>query len=174
MRGFARTRDLLVFPPGTWWTRTAVAEGIEYRLAARLGPLHWHDFAFNAFSDRARVVDELIGRTYSASAFVADELYGCLCVGPINEPLQFAALSPADAPDQSARAFAPGSKELIQPAEPIICACFQVDLAAVRAAIACGEAHSVAQIGCKLRAGTNCGSCITELKRLIKEHRRLI
>ena len=166
MRGFARTRDLLVFPPGTWWTRTAVAEGIEYRLAARLGPLHWHDFAFNAFSEHAQVVDKLIGTTYSASAFVADELYGCLCVGPVSEPLQFAALSPADAPDQRVR-----GKGLIRAAEPIICACFQVELAAVREAIACGEARTVAQIGRKLRAGTNCGSCITELKRLIKDHR---
>jgi assimilatory nitrate reductase catalytic subunit len=171
VRGFARTRDLLVFPPGTWWTRTAVAEGIEYRLAARLGPLHWHDFAFSAFSDRAQVVEKLIDRTYSASAFVDDELYGCLCVGPINEPLQFAALSAADAPDQSACAFAPASQELIHAVEPIICACFQVDLAAVREAIACGEARTVAQIGRKLRAGTNCGSCITELRRLIKDYR---
>src|SRR6516162_8403920 len=161
VRGFARTRDLLTFPPGTWWVRTAVAEGIEYRLAARLGPLHWHDFAFNAFSDRAQVVEELVGTTYSASAFVADELYGCLCIGPVSEPLQFAALSPADAPDQRVR-----GKGLIRAAEPIICACFQVELAAVREAIACGEARTVAQIGRKLRAGTNCGSCITELKRL--------
>jgi len=54
-------------------------------------------------------------------------------------------------------------------AEPVVCACFQVELAIVRKAIAFGEASTVAQIGRKLRAGTNCGSCITELKRLINE-----
>ena len=167
MRGFARTRDLLTFPLGTWWVRTAVAEGIEYRLAARLGPLHWHDFAFDAFSDRAQVVEELVGTTYSASAFVADELYGCLCIGPANEPLNFAALSPPEAPERGARAGVRASSHSIHAAEPIICACFQVELAAVRDAIACGEARTVVQIGRKLRAGTNCGSCITELKRLI-------
>jgi assimilatory nitrate reductase catalytic subunit len=171
VHGFARTRGLLTFPPGTWWVRTAVAEGFEYRLAARLGPLHWHDFAFDAFSDRAQVVDELVGRTYSASAFAADELYGCLCVGPIGEPLQLAALSPAAAPDHGGRVFAHASSERVHAAKPIICACFAVELAAVRDAIACGQARSVAQIGRKLRAGTNCGSCITELKRLINDHR---
>jgi assimilatory nitrate reductase catalytic subunit len=169
MRGFARSRDLLTFPPGTWWVRTAATDGIEYRLAAGIGPLHWHDFAFEAFSDRAQVIDELIGTTYSAGAFVADELYGCLCVGPINEPLQLAALSP-DVPDHDAPGFAHASSAAIHAAEPIICACFQVGLAAVRDAVACGEARTLAQIGRKLRAGTNCGSCLTELKRLINEH----
>jgi assimilatory nitrate reductase catalytic subunit len=170
MRGFARTRVLLAFPPGTWWVRTTVADGIEYRLAAGLGPLHWHDFAYEAFSDRAQVVEELIGRTYSASAFVADELYGCLCVGPVSEPLKFAALSAANAPEHAAGVFAHAASERIHATEAIICACFAVELAAVRDAIAYGETRTVAQIGRKLRAGTNCGSCLTELKRLINEH----
>jgi hypothetical protein len=32
-----------------------------------------------------------------------------------------------------------------------------------------GGANSAAEIGAKLKAGTNCGSCIPELKRLIAE-----
>jgi len=48
---------------------------------------------------------------------------------------------------------------------PIVCACFQVGRGRIEAAAAEG-ACSVAQIGETTRAGTNCGSCVPELKRI--------
>jgi assimilatory nitrate reductase catalytic subunit len=51
--------------------------------------------------------------------------------------------------------------------EPIVCACFQVGLDTVRKAVSCGAVKTVADIGQTLRAGTNCGSCLPELKRII-------
>jgi assimilatory nitrate reductase catalytic subunit len=51
---------------------------------------------------------------------------------------------------------------------PIVCACFGVGHTAIRDAIAAG-ANSAAAIGVQLNAGTNCGSCIPELKRLIAQ-----
>src|SRR5439155_4545842 len=53
LHGLTRARHALKFPRGTWWARAVIAEGVEYRLATDLGPLHWHDFAYRAFSDRA-------------------------------------------------------------------------------------------------------------------------
>jgi len=170
LRGFVRTRHPLTFPQATWWARAAVAQCIEYRLATSLGPLHWHDFAQRVFAGRGRFADRLAGGTYSAGAFVDDELHGCLCVGPVDEPLQFA-LSAADGPDEDGSASARRLHESIRAAEPVVCACFQVKLDSVRKAIACGETSTLVQIGKKLRAGTNCGSCIAELKRLIKHER---
>jgi assimilatory nitrate reductase catalytic subunit len=170
LRGFVRTRHPLTFPQATWWARAAVAQSIEYRLATSLGPLHWHDFAQRVFAGRGRFADRLAGGTYSAGAFVDDELHGCLCVGPVDEPLQFA-LSAADGPDEDGLASARPLHESIRAAEPVVCACFQVKLDSVRKAIACGETSTLVQIGQKLRAGTNCGSCIAELKRLIKHER---
>jgi assimilatory nitrate reductase catalytic subunit len=54
--------------------------------------------------------------------------------------------------------------------ETVVCACFQVGLEAVRKAVSAG-ATSVADIGQALRAGTNCGSCLPELKRIIVDER---
>jgi assimilatory nitrate reductase catalytic subunit len=51
-------------------------------------------------------------------------------------------------------------------AGPIVCACFGVGRTTICDAIAAG-AGSAAEIGVQLKAGTNCGSCIPELKRLI-------
>jgi assimilatory nitrate reductase catalytic subunit len=87
--------------------------------------------------------------------------------------LQFAALFPAHILDQSGEQSAPQLEESIRAAEPVVCACFQVSHDIVREAVACGEVSTVAQIGRKLRAGTNCGSCIAELKRLLARERQL-
>ena len=56
-------------------------------------------------------------------------------------------------------------------AGPIVCACFGVGRNTICDAIA-GGARSAADIGAKLKAGTNCGSCIPELKRLIAQAAR--
>jgi assimilatory nitrate reductase catalytic subunit len=54
-------------------------------------------------------------------------------------------------------------------ASKTICACFGVGLATLHGAIAQRHLTSVAEIGAALRAGTNCGSCIPELKAILSE-----
>ena len=50
---------------------------------------------------------------------------------------------------------------------PLVCACFGVGLARIREAVLTEAATSPEAIGQLLRAGTNCGSCVPELKRII-------
>jgi assimilatory nitrate reductase catalytic subunit len=59
--------------------------------------------------------------------------------------------APADAPDDGRT----------------VCSCFNVGLNRIAAAIRDGGLTSAEQIGATLKAGTNCGSCIPELKELI-------
>jgi assimilatory nitrate reductase catalytic subunit len=49
----------------------------------------------------------------------------------------------------------------------IVCACFSVGEDKIKEAIQGGGLTSTAQIGAALKAGTNCGSCIPELKKLL-------
>jgi assimilatory nitrate reductase catalytic subunit len=49
-----------------------------------------------------------------------------------------------------------------------ICTCFDVGLDTLRRAIASGKVVSLAEIGTLLRAGTNCGSCIPEIKAILR------
>jgi assimilatory nitrate reductase catalytic subunit len=51
----------------------------------------------------------------------------------------------------------------------MVCTCFQVSETVIRTAIAEGCRTSAA-LGEKLRCGTNCGSCVPELNRLIREN----
>lgn len=53
---------------------------------------------------------------------------------------------------------------------PLVCSCFGVGENTIKGAIACGYAKSVDEIGSLLKAGTNCGSCIPELKKLILDN----
>jgi assimilatory nitrate reductase catalytic subunit len=53
-------------------------------------------------------------------------------------------------------------------AGPVICSCFGVGLNVIRGALHSGAAANVEDIGKALRAGTNCGSCLPELKRIVQ------
>jgi assimilatory nitrate reductase catalytic subunit len=74
--------------------------------------------------------------------------------------------------DPDTRAFvlagAPAGAAL-EAAGKTICACFGVGLSALHGAIAQRRLTSVAEIGAVLRAGTNCGSCIPELKAILSD-----
>jgi assimilatory nitrate reductase catalytic subunit len=50
---------------------------------------------------------------------------------------------------------------------PLVCACFAVGRNRIVSAISADGCLSVDAIGATLRAGTNCGSCIPELRKLI-------
>lgn len=53
----------------------------------------------------------------------------------------------------------------------IICSCFNKGINEISALIASGKATTIEQIGQKIQAGSNCGSCIPELKQLINTQR---
>ena len=49
---------------------------------------------------------------------------------------------------------------------PVICACFGVGVAAIPEAIASRQPRT-SKKSAALRAGTNCGTCLPELKRIV-------
>jgi assimilatory nitrate reductase catalytic subunit len=71
--------------------------------------------------------------------------------------------------EEEARRFALSGMGLdgVAHAGPTVCACFGVGLTVIREAIVSGAATSPEAIGEALRAGTNCGSCVPELRRII-------
>jgi assimilatory nitrate reductase catalytic subunit len=176
-RGIARTRHALdprALPEGTWWTRVAIAQGSEYRLATDCGPMLWHDFAYRMLAPDAKLAEEVDGAVYRAAAFVDDHLEGSFCVGPADTPLQWdaRALALAESADSGPpRTAAIGAADNYIETEPVICACFQVSVAVVHDAVVRGKVRTVEEIGQTLRAGTNCGSCLPELKRIIAHER---
>jgi assimilatory nitrate reductase catalytic subunit len=113
------------------------------------------------------------GGVFRAASFVDDRLAACLFVGPAHDAGDldivkqlFAADRVSD--DERRMLLSGRSSEGVVSTGPVVCACFGVGRASICDAIASG-ANTAAEIGAKLKAGTNCGSCVPELKRLIAE-----
>jgi assimilatory nitrate reductase catalytic subunit len=53
--------------------------------------------------------------------------------------------------------------------DSIVCACFSVGGDRLASTIRKKNLKNLEEIGCALQAGTNCGSCIPELKKLLKD-----
>jgi len=62
--------------------------------------------------------------------------------------------------------FAPAGEDIGR----IVCACFSVGEKTIAKA-AKGGCKNAAEIGAQLKAGTNCGSCVPEIKGIIAQHR---
>lgn len=174
-RGFVLSRAPLTLPAAVWWARVAVTGGYGYLLAANEQIGDWQSWlrTVSGSTDIAEYEDQ--GRqVYRAAAYRGDVLQVCLFVGPAGEAIAWDAVKTAFAAtalgDEDRRALLSGrSRDGLSSTGPIICACFGVGRTAICGAIASGEAGSVADIGARLKAGTNCGSCIPELKRLIAQ-----
>jgi assimilatory nitrate reductase catalytic subunit len=175
-RGFALTRTPLSVPEGTWWARVAVPMASGLLLATNDGPTSWKARSQAMFGEDAALAEYLDEQRgiYRVAVFAEGRLAGCLFIGPAESAPQWdavKALFEADTlGDEARRVLLSGrSADGLVSAGPIVCACFSVGLATIRGAIQSGAASSVEAIGAVLRAGTNCGSCLPELKRIVAD-----
>lgn len=173
-RGFAVTREPLALPAATWCARIAVAGGNVVLFASDKPPEIWQHFArrLRNDADLAEYIDATRGLMRIA-AFRAGRLDASIFVGPADAPPRWDAVialfaSGVLSERERALLLSGRSADGVTDAGPVICACFGVGLAAVREAVASGRAANVADIGRALRAGTNCGSCLPELRGIIE------
>ena len=133
-----------------------------------------HETTGSADLFRARL-DQIINMRHELVQ-LAGKLTGCLFIGPAEAAPQWDAVKALfeveTLAEETRRVLLSGrSADGLTSTGPIVCACFSVGLATIRAAIETGAAASVAGIGEALRAGTNCGSCLPELKRIVADAR---
>jgi assimilatory nitrate reductase catalytic subunit len=96
--------------------------------------------------------------------------YAALCLADGPELVLRLDLATAKAPDPDALAalqslFGGPAGALVPDADHAVCACFKVVESKVRSAVAAGT--TLAKLQRDLKCGTNCGSCIPELRRLL-------
>jgi assimilatory nitrate reductase catalytic subunit len=172
-RGFALSRTPLQLPPQLWWTRVAVTGGYGYLLADNADLARWQSWLRSVAGDDLAEYLDSGGGVYRAAAFAENRIETCLFVGPAHDAGDWEVVknlfSAAEISDDQRRMLLSGrSTDGLASAGPIVCACFGVGRGTICDAIAAG-ANSAAAIGAQLKAGTNCGSCIPELKRLIAQ-----
>jgi assimilatory nitrate reductase catalytic subunit len=172
-RGFALSRRKLDLPGHAWWARVAVGGGYGYLLADNADLRGWQSWLKSVAGDDLAEYRDFGGGVYRAASFAGERIETCLFIGPARDAGDWnvvKGLFAADAlnGDQRRMLLSGKSMDGLVDAGPIVCACFGVGRGTICGAIAAG-ANSAAAIGAQLKAGTNCGSCIPELKRLIAQ-----
>jgi assimilatory nitrate reductase catalytic subunit len=174
--GFALTRAPLELPATSY---RAVSRGSgcwRYELAGDELPASWPTWAdgvLGATPARIELTDTAGGR-YRGASVEGQRLVACVFVATAKSlpsrtwlATLFRAepLSDADRLAILAGRAPKGSLE----AGPVVCSCFAVGRSTLLRAIRGDKLVTVEQIGKALRAGTNCGSCVPELKGLLAE-----
>jgi assimilatory nitrate reductase catalytic subunit len=110
------------------------------------------------------------------AAFAGERLLGAVYAGPTPVGVSRSwAADQLEAPELSASARLrllagrPGAD--VPDRGAIVCACFEVGFNQIATAATTGGCTSVEAIGAALKAGTNCGSCRSEISRIVKDAR---
>ena len=158
--------------------------GLGYWASARAGFGHILNFALDTpwegwaawahatlpEGDRLRFADAASGH-YRSAVLRDGRLEAVLFVAPepklpavewLKQQFEPSSIAPAERRALLAGRPASGSAD----EGPIVCVCFQVGAARIAAAAAAGH-DTVEAVGKALGAGTNCGSCVPELRRLV-------
>ncbi len=172
-RGFLLSRRVLHLPEHLWWVRVAVSGGYGYLFADNADLVRWPRWVKTVAGDDLAEYSDFGGGVYRAASFSAARIETCLFVGPGRAGGDWEALKRLFAADtitdEQRRMLLSGSPpDTLVGAGPIVCACFGVGRTEICEAVANGAA-TPDDLGARLKAGTNCGSCLPELKRLIAD-----
>ena len=166
----------------TWWTTVRGQGFLRYELAGRALPNDWaawmrERLGATAFdSDYLDYLDPGAG-IYRAAHLVNERLEACVYISrrpDLPDRTWLGGLferGTLAAPDRISLLAGrpPGASE---DAGPLVCSCFVVGRNTLRRTIAQHGLTDTRQVGARLRAGTNCGSCLAEIRALLAEHGR--
>ncbi len=177
--GFLLSREELENPATDYWLKVQGEGHWRYEIAGSKLPDNWKHFALHALhapDKDAQWVEFYDGRSgrYRAALLRGGHLQYCLFVAPSYRELpEFNWLSEKisettlNAEDQSC--LLAGKPADLPDTGPIVCSCFNVGRRALTDAISEQGLMSTDAIGESLRAGTNCGSCLPEIRALLKD-----
>ncbi len=178
--GFMLTRAPLANVDATWWTMAQGQQFMRYEIAGRRVHRDWSQWArrlFNATADDdwLEYSDPSAG-AYRGVLLKDNRLEACVFLSPrpdLPSRTWLASLFARErVTDQERGSLLVG--QALDPqadAGPTVCSCFGVGRTAICNAIKQFKLTTPQQVGQKLKAGTNCGSCVGEIKVLLSESR---
>jgi len=176
--GVLCTRRALATPDFAWWTLVRCGGTLRYELAGRGTPADWSAWARPLLQATDPHADYLeyrdVGTGSYRSVFLCDDrLAAYLCVARRAElpPRRwlvslFEKRSLAELDRLGLLAGRPMSKG--QDQGPLVCSCFGVGRNTLRETIARDHITRLEEVGARLQAGTNCGSCVAEIRALLQ------
>ena len=179
--GFAISSEPAALRDGlAYFAKAPAKAGHRVELAGSASPLDWDAFANELFAPGNNENDEVL--TYR-DARTGHYRYARLRDGRLESALfvsrQPVVVSRTWAAGQLGQRINPGDRLRLLAGRPggnvpdkgpIVCACFEVGANEIATAIARQGCVSVEAIGACVKAGTNCGSCRSEIARIIDAH----
>lgn len=176
--GFVLSRRKLNVKKTSYWTCSR-GEGLwRYEIAGDQVPSDWAEYARSLLCQHADTVewteyfDSAVNR-YRAARIESGRLESCIFIGPnyalperdwLLKLFNDKPLSDLDRKSVLTGKSVSGEKD----SGKTVCACFNVGMNTIVDAIQSQKLTTPEQIGELLRAGTNCGSCMPEIKDIIK------
>ena len=171
-RGFVLSREAVPVPEGWWWAKAAVPGGWGVQFATQDGSrevaLALRGLVQGAGYQLAEYADHARGR-YRCAVYDGARLVASIAVGPYESRPDWEAakaLFAGTEPEVAERRALLSGRAATEGTGPVVCACHGVGLDVITATIRAG-AGSVEAVGAACKAGTNCGSCIPEIRKLL-------
>jgi assimilatory nitrate reductase catalytic subunit len=178
-QGFVLSRENFALPAGSWWAKLAV-EGGEGRLFATDASPDALMVAVRAAYGEDGLVEMIDreGGVYRCAVTQDGRLLAALFLAsvggaPLWDSVRLAFADPHAIPQNRLALLAGRGLDGAADPGPTVCACFGVGLNAIRVAFT-GGAVTPEDIGRQLKAGTNCGSCLPEIRRIGAQARETV
>ena len=172
--GFMFSRSPLTPTDSDYWVKIKGEQFFRYELAgekAIAAPLIWAKKQLGQDGEWLEYVDQETNR-FRAGKIIDNRLESIIFIAdehklPARSWLSqlFSEQTLSDEMRMSLLAGKPGAG--LPDTGSMVCACFGVGENTIKEAISSGSAKTIEEIGTLLKAGTNCGSCIPELKKII-------
>jgi assimilatory nitrate reductase catalytic subunit len=175
--GFVLTRQALEAPDVSWWTVIKGEQFYRYEIAGRgihAEPTAWLRGLLRVSEPDADYIDyrDAAAGVYRAAHIVDDRLVSCAYVSrrpDLPDRNWLGGLFKQRKLDEPARAALlagrlPGARTDLG---PVVCSCFGVGRGTLCETITKYGLKSAQQVGARVRAGTNCGSCLPEIRSLL-------
>lgn len=174
-QGFILSKQALTLPDEhlDYWVKILGDNCWRYELAGKTRPNNWADWVHQHFGEHLEWLeyqDRATGR-YRCANIIEGRLNVCVFIAQDeNLPARHSLITLFTRETlTSAERFGLLTGHGDEPRDNTICACFNVGRNELLKAIYEQNLRTPAQIGEKLKAGSNCGSCIPELKGLINK-----
>ena len=178
-QGFVLSRRALKISEPRYWVKIKGAHYYRYELAGETLPDNWQTWARNKLSDAEdhdvnwqEYHDSGAGQ-YRAARFIGNNLESLLFIAPLHTQLPerswLTSLFEKTAIERQERTALltglppPGVLDV----GAIVCACFNVGQKTIQNVIKEKGLTTVQQVGQCSQAGTNCGSCVPEIKAIL-------
>jgi assimilatory nitrate reductase catalytic subunit len=177
-QGFVLSRQELKVKEAIWWTQAQGEQFIRHEIAGRRTYSDWSPWARKLLgaNDDADFLEyyDVGTRIYRAAYLIDNRIHACVYISPrpdLPSRTWLASLFAKAKVTDKDRAGLLAGRSVDPGADtgPTVCSCFGVGRNTICTAIKKQGLTTPQQIGQKLKVGTNCGSCIPELKTILLE-----